>query len=930
MPKRLLLLGLIIAAFTQAAFAFEVGTYRIQFHPASTSEDVNSLEREIAEQPSRCQEILKSRAEGDFGDKPDIPAIAMQSEARYSIISTYQVKGKPGEELVMMPITPLIHRSIACAEGFAPQTFNLFRPNSDSTNLTTARHRFVIPENGTLEVVQFDFATVGPIYPYRPASKSAYAGLVYHQVFYLLLIGGILAIAFYNLFLWIGAHKAIYKLNVYYLVFLFLQQTFLSEGYPLIAKLVHGLPFEYVWLKLMDAQFCSTAFFTWAFAFKFLIAFFRIERSQRFIFQLTRFIVISSLSLGVLSFFTFIFLPDYASFWVPVTRGFASFGAITNIFLALYYCYRDRRPVIFIYALSVLVISAGATFYVSFLEGTFPLNIWSRNSLLIASFLEALLLSITVGYQARLEEMDASKAKDLYTDKLARSNLELSLERARLQKEVRLMLDGVPLGILSIEKADEILRIAPDYSKNLSGTLGFENKANVEYATFMNLLEIVDEDRRLVDNSLMACLNEDEIAWEMNSNHFPTFLKTGEADEGQKYFRLTWSPYINGSGIVEKVLVTISDETDLEVAIKAASEGQHKVQIIGELHHIPSSTVDRFLSEAEQSFKRAKTMVDDLVLATNIGSDPYRQLFMIFHTMKGLVLSLNLSILANGIHRFESTMETAKASNIWNDLPDQLHRLKLLLGDYSQLHRELSLRNESFGMIAIDENELRLAIDKGGSDSLKTYINKPALNFITDLPSVRGIGNLNKIAGKAIQLVVTDSDIPHFIDIKYTQLFDSIITHLLRNSIDHGIESSEERISLGKDPVGRARIHLQSSGFTFEDDGGGLNLDAIRAKALSLGILGESMSDFELSELIFQPNFSTRSEVTIISGRGVGLDSVRSLVEKEGGGIHIDLIGEKIKGRAAFRFVIDLPGAIRIDQRSRHTIETTWKSESKS
>lgn len=132
--------------------------------------------------------------------------------------------------------------------------------------------------------------------------------------------------------------------------------------------------------------------------------------------------------------------------------------------------------------------------------------------------------------------------------------------------------------------------------------------------------------------------------------------------------------------------------------------------------------------------------------------------------------------------------------------------------------------------------------------------------------------------------------------------------HLIRNSIDHGIESAEVRKERGKDPIGTIKLSASQRGSSVvvevEDDGGGIDIQKIRVKAVEQGLLDESgeYSDREITNQLFQPGFSTASSVTEVSGRGVGLDVVARNVAKLGGRVDI----ESEFGKWS-RFTISLP-----------------------
>ena len=119
------------------------------------------------------------------------------------------------------------------------------------------------------------------------------------------------------------------------------------------------------------------------------------------------------------------------------------------------------------------------------------------------------------------------------------------------------------------------------------------------------------------------------------------------------------------------------------------------------------------------------------------------------------------------------------------------------------------------------------------------------------------------------------------------------LVHLIRNSIDHGIEQPSARTASGKPSQGTIKISAQHSGahvlISIADDGNGLDADVIRAKAVEKGIISPDavMTEHEIHELIFAPGFSTAKKVTSVSGRGVGMDVVRSSIESLNGSVEI-------------------------------------------
>jgi two-component system chemotaxis sensor kinase CheA len=143
------------------------------------------------------------------------------------------------------------------------------------------------------------------------------------------------------------------------------------------------------------------------------------------------------------------------------------------------------------------------------------------------------------------------------------------------------------------------------------------------------------------------------------------------------------------------------------------------------------------------------------------------------------------------------------------------------------------------------------------------------------------------------------------------------LMHMIRNAIDHGIEPAAERVALGKQGAGRIELSAYNKGnrviIQLEDDGRGMDWGEVRDAALERGFIGKSeardMSQRRAINLIFTPGFSTRTTATELSGRGVGMDVVKTNISKLSG--MIDVVTEPGKGS---RFVITLPVTLAIIQ----------------
>lgn len=174
----------------------------------------------------------------------------------------------------------------------------------------------------------------------------------------------------------------------------------------------------------------------------------------------------------------------------------------------------------------------------------------------------------------------------------------------------------------------------------------------------------------------------------------------------------------------------------------------------------------------------------------------------------------------------------------------------------------------------------------------------------------RLIRDLSAKLGKQVQLVTVGKETE--LDKSLIERIIDPITHLVRNSLDHGIEGPEQRAFAGKDPVGRLTLSAQHQGGSIvievKDDGGGLAREKILAKAIQQGMaISETISDDEVWQLIFAPGFSTAEEVTDISGRGVGMDVVKRNIHEMGG--HVEIASTQGKG-TTIKIVLPLTLAI--------------------
>jgi two-component system chemotaxis sensor kinase CheA len=183
---------------------------------------------------------------------------------------------------------------------------------------------------------------------------------------------------------------------------------------------------------------------------------------------------------------------------------------------------------------------------------------------------------------------------------------------------------------------------------------------------------------------------------------------------------------------------------------------------------------------------------------------------------------------------------------------------------------------------------------------------QPIGNAWQKLPRI--VRDLSNELSKQIDLEMQGADTE--LDRQVLDLIKDPLTHMVRNSADHGLETAEERRAAGKPERGRIRLSAYHEGsqiiIQVADDGRGLNTERIRAKAIAQGLVSEAeidkLTEAQIHKFIFVPGFSTATKVTSVSGRGVGMDVVRNNIDQIGGAIDV----RSVAG-AGLNFTIKIP-----------------------
>lgn len=283
-------------------------------------------------------------------------------------------------------------------------------------------------------------------------------------------------------------------------------------------------------------------------------------------------------------------------------------------------------------------------------------------------------------------------------------------------------------------------------------------------------------------------------------------------------------------------------------------------------------------------------------------------LFRAVHTIKGTGAIFGLTKVAEKAHAIEDSLRALREHR---NTEISVERQESLVGDFRDLRDELALARETVRTLigeAGEGEERTFTISERKIDRVCREVLAhvppatdtevgPILESLKKIPTLRLLKKIRSLVtqiseklDKKVALVIED---PHETELalEFFRHLDPLFLHVIRNTIDHGIEAPEERLELGKVEQGQIslKFFLQGKGIkiTIADDGRGINIEHLRRVGIERGFIqaeaAQSLSPEALLRMLFTPGFSTAKTVSDVSGRGVGLDVVKTELERLGG-----------------------------------------------
>ncbi|WP_218109982.1 7TM diverse intracellular signaling domain-containing protein [Oligoflexus tunisiensis] len=509
---------------------------------------------------------------------------------------------------------------------------------------------------------------------------------------------------------------------------------------------------------------------------------------------------------------------------------------------------------------------------------------------------------------------------------------DLTDEVDRQTRSIRSILNTMEQGLLIIQPD---LTIHEEYSQHLE--IIFEVQDLKETPAIPLLFAQSTCDQELisqVESILIASFGEDLLCWELNASHLPREITLSSAQSSRKILELEWAPMLNKQKTVAQILVTVRDVSSVRELVAGKQQHEEDLLVMSELIAIKPSLFQRFVRQANDTMNNAQTLFQDEALPAR---ERYERLLILYHTLKGSARSLPLKRLTSLVHDAEETIK----QQIQDPEPDRVrlftlhHGIRVVLDRYAQLERDLMSRaipvaNEG----QLHEDDVRLlqqcllappdsATWQKLSGQLGPRLFVRLEDMIQDL--IEDAATLAEQLGKArpdFHLTLPRS----WLHPDAERALRQAMTHIIRNVLDHGLESPAERLAQGKNAAGLISLELQKENGAWTlriwDDGRGLQLQRILDKARAAGLVpaGVQWSPAQIAELIFAAEVSTAEAVTEISGRGIGMAAVRHLLKEIDAHIAIRTLAEPKTGGCPFVLDLVLPPHALLDFPNReHT-----------
>ncbi len=627
--------------------------------------------------------------------------------------------------------------------------------------------------------------------------------------------------------------------------------------------------------------------------------------------------VVNSFTALAIVYLTIIAFLDVRTYVASTqTYQFVGLAAIIYTFVVIFRAYRQKRDSVGIFFYSILILFGMAIHDLLMLRGYYQHLPLAGLGVFIFTFCQSYLISARFSQAFHRAETSEAEVRQLA------STLEARVEEQT--REIRSIMQSIELGIFAIHGPQQLIH--KDYSSYLENILELDRLENQKALPLLFAQSnISDDQQHQVQSVVLATLGESVLNFELNKEAFPRSMIRYTREGEVRNFELGWNPILNDSDEVDKILVSVADVTDLRKWEQEARHSAEELNMVAEVINIRESEFQRFIKSSLELLQQ-----NILLLGSPESQVPLKELnkivLMNLHTVKGAARTLQFRGLADRIHQLEQA--TGDGLNL-RDLVDEHQVLKRYIEEYQQL------AVEKLGRTA--ENQIRLVLPANQAvhahaslqnicehqtgpiiqalDPLMEALQKQLFTALPDL-MLEILGNADSLARDLHKpKPIIEFKAPFLlVDSQVDEILRHIFFHLIRNAMDHGIETAEQRLKKGKNAAGTILLHIEEVAddlvFRLQDDGQGLRLQKIFELAVEQGLLPptRNLDPQLIAEQLFSLGISTASHITQISGRGLGMAAVARFIYESGGSIRIELLQtEPHRESYAFALLMRLP-----------------------
>ncbi|MFW7381910.1 MAG: 7TM diverse intracellular signaling domain-containing protein [Oligoflexus sp.] len=508
---------------------------------------------------------------------------------------------------------------------------------------------------------------------------------------------------------------------------------------------------------------------------------------------------------------------------------------------------------------------------------------------------------------------------------LEKQAIALEEEVFKRTEELNAILRHTEIGIFIFHEDDHGLMISPLISEASRRILDDQSIDIVKFQNFLRQSHLDKNEIAQAISALQASIGGLADLIEANTALLPPELRFNGADGNTQSYLCSWIPQIEDD-TVTSILLTLADVSDEKKFAKSSQLHEQQQIRIFEILKLEGAKSSIFFRESLALLKRIDSYRQAAKETEFIDK---AQIMRDLHTLKGLSRTYGFTLLADIAHQTEENiLQNSKLSAA--ELDNALVELKECFNQYSQdiqklTHQTLDnpFEEQDFLFDKLVHQATQIANGKAPADWLSQWQRFQKIYFIsfrqladTFRSSIRDIASRLEKPTPKLSVIGENSLFKR----SQAGSLSGALVHLLRNAIDHGIEPVDIRRKLGKDIKGKitikAKIQEDRLQIDLFDDGAGLNLDHIRKRAQSLGLIAaeQELSDEEIAAFIFLGNFSTKNQANEISGRGVGMDAVQDIIKELGGDLQIVWRDERRNGHRACSWQIQLPSYVAINE----------------